>query len=168
MRLIFASAYDIFVGVTANDVLLPDSRFYSMSGRYISCLLNGYDRESFTKDMAPPDRLSQAIFAEIVNDGGGRPPPLKSESGIYYYVIGFIYFIFGYFPLGVRIFNIALSIAGTYFMFRIAKRQFGDIPANIFLIIALFLPTQFGYSITLSKDFIRMFMVCIVLWAIYG
>jgi 4-amino-4-deoxy-L-arabinose transferase-like glycosyltransferase len=79
-----------------------------------------------------------------------------------------IYFIFGYFPLGVRVFNILLSLTSTYFLFDIGKRQFGALTANIFLLIALFLPTQILYSITLSKDFLRVFVICLALWILYG
>lgn len=167
-RLIFASAYDIFVSVTGLDVLLPDSKIYSMNGRYIASKYNGYRIGTFYEDMAYPDGESRAIFKNIINTEKGRLPDVNSETSIYYYIIGAIYFIFGYFPLGVRIFNILLGIASVYFIFKIAKRQFGGLTANIFLVTALFLPTQFGYSITLSKDFIRVFIVSFILWVIYG
>ena len=167
-RLIFASAYDIVVSSTGRDLLLPDSKFYSMNGRYIASLYNGYRPGSFQKNVALPDRESRIIFEDIVDRQRGGLPAVDSETNIYFYIIGFIYFIFGHFPLGVRIFNILLGIASIYFIFKIAKRQFGGLTANIFLLIALYLPTQFGYSITLSKDFIRVFAVSFVLWVIYG
>ena len=168
IRFIFACAYDLFVTSTDRNILLPDEKFYSMRGRYVSILLNGYDKDNFTKDMLPADRTSREIFDEILRIERGRFPPLTNETNLYSYLIGVIYFIFGYFPLAVRVFNILLSIGSTYLIFRIAKRRFGELAANLFLIVALFLPTQFGYSITLSRDFVRVFVVCLTLWVIYG
>lgn len=167
-RFIFASMYDGFVSVTRNEVLAPDGNFYSVRGRYVSLFLNGYSAESFTKDMIPPDKHSQYIFQDAIKNEGGRFPLHRDESTIFTYIIGLIYFIFGYFPLGVRVFNIALSIGSTYLMFMIARRHFGDLVANVFLLIALFLPSQFVYSLTLTRDFIRVFVVSLTLWVIYG
>ncbi|MFH1868348.1 MAG: glycosyltransferase family 39 protein [Candidatus Omnitrophota bacterium] len=168
-RFIFAAMYDSFVSVTGNESLVPDGKFYSVRGKYIALLLNGYDSKSFTRDMVPSDRRSQYIFQNAIETEGGRIPlRFTDESTVFTYIIGLIHFIFGYFPLGVRVFNIALSIGSTYLLFMIARRHFGDLVANLFLLIALFLPSQFVYSLTLTRDFIRMFVVSLTLWVIYG
>lgn len=156
------------MSVTDNDVLLPDSKFYSVRGRYISCLLNGYDKRYFDRSMVPPDSDSGVIFMHITQQSESFPRLKDDENNFFAYIVGSIYFIFGYFPLGVRIFNIALSILASYFTYSIAKRQFDDVTANIVLGITLFLPTQIVYSITLSKDFIRMFLLMLIMWLIYG
>jgi hypothetical protein len=168
VRVIAASMYDAFVLLTDRDILLPDSKFYSTQGRYIAFLLNGNTNESLTMDILPKDPVARRIFYEAAYTAGGRLPPVTNETALYIYIIGLIYLVFGYFPLGVRIFNISLSVLGAYFVFKIAKRCFGDLAANVFLLIGLFLPTQFIYSITLSKDFIRTFLVYFVLWIIFG
>ena len=160
--------YDSYVSVTRNEALAPDGTFYSVRGRYIALLLNGYDPKSFTKDMVPPDWHSQYILQDAIKTEGGRIPLRRDESTIFTYIIGAIYFIFGYFPLGVRVFNIVLSIGSTYLLFLVARRHFGDLVANLFLLIALFLPSQFVYSLTLTRDFIRMFVISLTLWVIYG
>lgn len=160
--------YDIFVSTTGRDVLLPDGKFYSMYGLYIAHLLSGYDKVSMPADALPPDAESRSIFLDILDKEGGRFPAVRDETDLWLYFVGFVYFIFGYFPLAVKIFNIALSILSIFLIFRITRRHFGDLAANTFLIIGLFLPTQVGYSITLSKDFVRMFVVYLTLWVVYG
>jgi len=168
LRFIAACTYDIFVSVTDRDILFPDSKFYSTIGRYITLLLNRYDKEPYFNNIMLDDKVSRAIFIDTLERNEGHLPKIYGPNAYWFYIIGYIYFIFGYFPLGVRVFNIFLSIASTYFLFKIAKRHFGELTANLFLLIALFLPTQFGYSITFSKDFVRMFIISFALWLLYG
>jgi hypothetical protein len=40
--------------------------------------------------------------------------------------------------------------------------------SNLFLLVALFLPTQFIYSITLTRGFISVFIVSLLIWVVYG
>jgi len=116
----------------------------------------------------PSDSDSGVIFKQIIQQHESFPRIEKDENIFFAYIIGSIYFIFGYFPLGVRVFNIALSILASFFTYSIAKRQFDEMTANIVLVITLFLPTQILYSITLSKDLIRMLPVMLIMWLIYG
>ena len=168
LRLIFASAYDIFVTITDRDVLLPDSKFYSAKGRYVDLLLQGYNEKSLTNSLLPNDRIGREIFIDVLRTENGVLPNKLNETSIHAYVVGVIYFIFGYYTIWVRVFNICISILSAYLLFRVAKRHFGDLAANLFLLIALFLPTQFGYSITLSRDFMRVFVVSLMIWVIYN
>jgi len=154
--------------MTHKDPLLPDTIFYSAYGRYVSFLLQGYDKESFSSGMVPKEAEERAIFLGAVQKEKGKFPAPVNDAYLWLYIIGAIFLIFGYFPLGARIFNICLSIASAFFLFKVARRQFGELTANLFLLVALFLPTQFGYSITLSRDFIRVFLVSFTLWVIYG
>lgn len=167
LRLIAASVYDVFVNITDKEILLPDSKAYSARGRYVDLTLQGYDKASFAKGLLPSDRISKEIFIETLRQENGGLPSRVNESNIYYYVIGFLYFIFGYFTIWVRMFNIVISIVSVYLLFRVSKHCFGDLAANLFLLIALFLPTQFVYSITLSRDFMRVLIVSVIVWAVY-
>lgn len=160
--------YDGYVAVTDKDILLPDGKFYSIRGRYIALVLAGHTPATLTKGLVPGDRASQAIFADILAAEKGRLPPYPNESTVFTWIIGFIYLVFGYVPLGVRIFNIVLSLASTYLVFRVAERQFGEKTAAVFLAVALFLPTQVMYSITLTRDFLRMFVISVMVWVVYG
>jgi hypothetical protein len=168
LRLILASAYDIFFTVTGRDILLPDSNFYSVRGKYVGLLLEGYGKGSFTKDLLPDDRAGREVFIDSFQRENGGFPSGRDESTKYSYIVGGLYFLFGYNTIWIRLFNICLSVASAYLLYRVAKLCFGDLAANLFLLAALFLPTQFGYSITLSRDFLRVFIISLVLWTIYN
>ncbi len=167
LRIITACAYDIFVTVTDKDFILPDSKFYSLRGRYVSLVMEGYNDAYFPEQMLPRDEVGKAIFVDTVIGFDGKLPSQRNEMNVYSYIIGALYFVFGSFTIWVRLFNIILSILSVYLFFDVAKRTFGDITANLFLIIALFLPTQFAYSITLSRDFLRVFALSLTIWVIY-
>lgn len=168
LRFIFAAAYDCYVNITDRDILLPDSKFYSIKGQYIALLLKGYDPAHVTNDMIPGDERSRNIFAIIARQEKGKLPVHIDESAIFSYILGAVYFVFGYFTLAARTVNIILSIASTCMIFGIAKRYFSQFTANLFLITALFLPTQFVYSITLTRGFVGMFIISLTLWVIYA
>lgn len=167
LRLIAASAYDIFTAMTDREILLPDSKFYSVRGRYVDLLMQGYDNGSFTKDLLPIDKASLDIFIDTAGMEHGKLPPRLSESSVFAYVTGIIYFVFGYSTIWMRFFNISINILSVYLLFQVAKRTFGDLAAKLFLLIALFLPAQFAYSITLSRDFLRLFIVSVIIWMVY-
>lgn len=168
LRLILASAYDIFVTITDNDVILPDSKFYSMKGRYIDLLLQGHNSGSFTRDLLPNDKISLQIFVDVIDIEKSELPTRFHEANIYCYIVGLIYFIFGYSTIWVRVFNICISILSVYLLFKVVKRHFGDLTANLFLLIALLLPTQSVYSITFSRDFLRLLFFSAIIWAAYN
>lgn len=171
-RLITASFYDAFVSITDRDFLLPDGKFYSVSGWYIALLLSGYGINCMPAEVIPAGEQEGVLFHDYIMRehklGKDGLPNLKNETNLFFYIIGILYFIFGYFPLAVRAFNILLSIMSVLLIFQIAKRQFSEKAAQFFLVIGLFLPTQFVYSIALSKDLVRMFIVSFILWIIYG
>jgi hypothetical protein len=172
LRVIAAFIYDVSVSVTDNDFLLPDSKFYSVSGWYITLLMSGYSMNALPITVFPTGRREPGLFYDYILHehiwGKDRYPVLNNETNLFFYLIGVIYFVFGYLPFAIRVFNILLSVGSALLIFNITKRQFGDKPAQIFLLISLFLPTQFVYSMTLCKDLLRMFAVSFVLWIIYG
>lgn len=168
LRIIFASAYDIFVTITDKDILLPDSKFYSLRGRYVDLLLQGYNGKSFTKDLLPKDRLDQETFIGVLETEKGGLPKKLNNTNIYAYVVGIIYLISGYRTIWVRVFNICISMLSVYLLFKVAKRHFGGLAANLFLLVGLFLPTQFIYSVTLSRDFLIALIVSLMIWMIYN
>lgn len=168
MRFTFAAIYDISVFAVGKDRILPDSKLYSSKGWYVAFLINGYNRDTSWKNYLPVDPEAKSLFYNALYDHGGDFPRGRNESNLYFFIIGIIYTIVGYFPLAVRTFNIGLSIGSAYLLFRIARRRINEVTANIFLLIALFLPTQVIYSITLSRDFLRMFLISLILWIIYG
>jgi len=158
-RIIFASFYDIYCSATGSNVLLPDSKAYSTRGRYAAYVFGGYDANRFTKNLIPEDREEADIFLDLIASRRKYSTSFFDISNLYTLFIGAVYLLFGHLTIFARFINISLSICGTYFLFLVAKRRFGALTANLFLITALFLPTQFIYSLTLAKDFIPMFVV---------
>lgn len=156
------------VTLANRDIFLPDGRHYSIRGSYVASLLNGYSKNYLPKGLMPRDEYGQEILFGAATDESLNRWDFRSEVNLFAYIIGFIYFVFGNFTIYIRIFNIALSVTCAYLFFDIAKRQFGILTANLFLLTALFLPTQFFYSIMLSKDLLRMFGVSLILWFFYG
>ena len=171
-RVIAAASYDIFVSVTHNDILLPDSLYYSIGGRYVALLLNGYDSRMIMEEIGVAGQGPSSILDGIMSSNMGSFPKfggiVNPESNLFFYIVGLIYFIFGHITIAVRVFNISLSILSTYFIFKISERHFGKLAANIFLIVALFLPSHLIYSITLSRDLVRTFLFSLALWLLYG
>lgn len=158
----------MLVTATDKDVLLPDSKFYSVRGRYVNLLLQGYDRTCFPKTSLPADRTGRAMFIDEARQGDGTLPDDVNEANAYSYIIGVIYYVLGCYTIWIRIFNICISILSVFLLSRVAERLFGQITAKLFLLIALFLPTQFGYSITLSRDFLRVLVFSIAIWILYN
>jgi len=167
--LIVASAYDIFVSVTGKDIIAPDSKFYSINGRYVSLVFEGYGGKNmpFTKDLLLGDKSSDQIFIDALKREKMQLPPLNSAVGVHFRLIGILYFIFGYSTICVRVFNICLSILSVYLLYNVARRYFERVTANFFLLLALFLPTLFVYSITMSRDMFRVFLISLAIWTAY-
>lgn len=153
--------------MTGNDILLPDSNFYSIKGRYINLVAEGYGKSSMARDLIPTGVASQDILIEELFVNNGNFPKLINEPNIFSYIIGFIYTVFGYSTIWVRIFNICISILSVFLLFDISRRLFGKLAANLFLIVALFVPPQFVYSVTLSRDFLRVFIVSAIIWVLF-
>jgi len=168
LRVILASGYDAYVVLTGNDPLLPDSRFYSVNGQYVAATLNKYNIAIYGNYYFPGDSVGRAIFNDAVNMNKGGLPKHFNETTVFQYIVGVMYFIFGVHTILIRLLNIALSIACTWFVFDIIRKKVREDIAVVFLAVALFLPTQVCYSITLSKDFLRAFAVTFILWGIYG
>lgn len=168
--MILACGYDVFVSITDKDFLVPDSKAYSIRGRCVSLLLQWYDdKECKIAGLFPNNKVDREIFNDtLVRELRYTLPAGDNETNVFSYIIAFLYSVLSYNTIWPRIFNIVLSICSVYFIFKVAKRQFGDTAANLFLLVALFLPTQFGYSITLSRDFLRVFIVSSTIWVIYG
>jgi hypothetical protein len=60
--------------------------------------------------------------------------------------------IFGPSPYGMRVFNAWIFVLAAGLLFRIARRGFGAVPAFGGLVVLLFVPTLFAWSISLLKE----------------
>ena len=168
LRVIFASGYEVLTAFSGKDMLVPDSEFYSVCGSYMASYIDDFKDTARVRQLFPVSAEGKNIFYDLIKRHHGYALPVSGEMGLFPFIIGIIYSMFGYVPVAVKIFNICLSIASAYFIFRIAKRHFGNLAANIFLIAALFLPTELGYSLTMCRDLMRVFAITFILWVIYG
>ena len=67
-------------------------------------------------------------------------------------VLAWFQVIFGPTPYAMRMCNAVIFTAGTVLLFRAARRAFGWLPAYVALVIMLFYPTLFVWSISLLKE----------------
>lgn len=148
--------------------MLPDSKFYSVKGRYIDSVFQGYGTGFIPEDIIPSDRIGRDIFIDLLRTERGKLPSGKTESNTYSYMIGALYYALGCATIWARLLNIFISMFSVYLLFSVAKKHFGDLAANLFLVIALLLPAQFGYSITLSRDFLRVLTISVIIWVAYN
>jgi hypothetical protein len=60
--------------------------------------------------------------------------------------------LFGPSPYGMRVFNAWLFVVAASLLFRAARSAFGSLPALCGLVVLLFVPTLFAWSISLLKE----------------
>ena len=82
----------------------------------------------------------------------------------YLYVLAFIQVLVGPAPYGVHLLAIGCYVAGCALMFRIARGAFGRMPAIGGLVLLLFYPTQFAWSISALKDPLFFLLSAVTLW----
>jgi hypothetical protein len=70
----------------------------------------------------------------------------------YLYVLAFLQVLVGPAPYGVHLFGIALFLLGTVVLFRTVRPVFGRTPSLMGLVILLFLPSLFVWSISALKE----------------
>jgi hypothetical protein len=78
-------------------------------------------------------------------------------------VLTWLQVLFGPTPYGMRMLNAAIFTAGTVLLFREARRAFGWQPAFVALLVMLFYPTLFVWSISLLKEPLYLFGTSLVL-----
>ena len=70
----------------------------------------------------------------------------------YLYVLAFLQVLVGPAPYGVHLFGIALFLLGTVVLFRTVRPVFGRTASLIGLVVLLFLPSLFAWSISALKE----------------
>jgi hypothetical protein len=76
-----------------------------------------------------------------------------------------IQMLFGPTPYSMRLVNTICFVVATILLFRLTRSAFGAPPAFGGLVVLLFLPTLFAWSISLLKEPIYLFLTAIVLTA---
>jgi hypothetical protein len=70
----------------------------------------------------------------------------------YLYVIAFIEALVGFAPYGLKIMSAAMYLGGAVILFRLARRAYGSGVALAGLLVVLFLPSLFAWSIAALKE----------------
>src|SRR5262249_45131323 len=82
------------------------------------------------------------------------PPPELLEAfddysyTSYLYVLGFLQVLLGPAPYGAHLSGMLLYLASCVILFRVARRRFGALAAHGGLLLLLFLPSLFAWSIS--------------------
>jgi hypothetical protein len=83
----------------------------------------------------------------------------------YLSAITFVQLLVGRAPYGLRLLNALIFIGAVLLLFRVTRRSFGPAVAFTGLVVLLFLPTLFFWSISLLKEAIYFVLMAIVLAA---
>jgi len=70
----------------------------------------------------------------------------------YLYVFAFIEALVGFAPYGLKVISAAMYLAGAVVLYRLARRAYGSGVALAGLLVLLFLPTLFAWSIAALKE----------------
>jgi hypothetical protein len=70
----------------------------------------------------------------------------------YLYVIAFVEALVGFAPYGLKIISAAMYLGGAVILFRLARRAYGSGVALAGLLVVLFLPSLFAWSIAALKE----------------
>ncbi len=68
------------------------------------------------------------------------------------YVLAFAQVLFGPSPYGVHLIGIALYLFAAFMLFRLVRPSFGQAPSLLGLLVVLFLPSFFAWSISALKE----------------
>lgn len=94
----------------------------------------------------------------VVNDEYGQTTYLK--------LLTWMQVVFGPTPYGMRVVNAAMYLAGGALLFRTVRRGFGSLPAFIGLIVLLFQPSLFFWSISLLKESMFFGLTALLVWCV--
>ena len=167
-RVIFAlTYYIIFVLSPRGPLYAFDGESYSAIAWYIALVLKGVNFASVPVRHMPLDPWAcSRLFSYAADFVGRLPNPSVYGVGVYSYMMGIFYFIFGYAPLLFRFLNIIVSVATTFLCYKLAKDIFDKDVARISFVLMLLIPSQFIYSASLLRDIFINFLVMISIYCI--
>ncbi len=86
----------------------------------------------------------------------------------YHYVLAYLQVLLGPAPYGVHLFNAGLFLAGAVALHRLVRRAYGPLPALGGLLVLLFLPSLFLWSISALKESLYFFLMAMALIGTVG
>lgn len=83
----------------------------------------------------------------------------------YLYVLAYLEYLLGPAPYGLHLFNIALYLAMAVALYRLVRSAYGCEPALLGLVLLLYLPSLFFWSVSALKESLYLLLVVIALVA---
>ncbi|MDD4910406.1 MAG: hypothetical protein PHR44_07020 [Candidatus Omnitrophica bacterium] len=131
---------------------IGDARAYSASGQYIA--------EVITQKPALNIDNNEVDWVNNMRDAyQGLLPGIGYRTDIFVRYIGFIYSVFGYNPVIIKLINSLLSVLTGILLFILVRRSFSLRAAKIALILTLFWPSVLLWSTTGLKESLLIFLV---------
>lgn len=158
LRIIAILIYYYFFLLPGNtDILGPDGESYQARGWYISRIANDIDPR-----VIPSSEQIFQSYPDMVEYYKSTLPGWKlHQVGIFSYLIGLIYFLFGYVPLLIKFSNGLISAFTAVLVYELARELFTVRVARASLLAVMFLPSMFIFSLTAMKD--SSVIMCLVL-----
>jgi hypothetical protein len=73
-------------------------------------------------------------------------------------ILALVQFVFGAAPYGLNLVSVACFIGGSLLLFRLARRAYGPGPAGAGLLLLLFWPTLFAWSLSTLREATQLFL----------
>lgn len=136
-------------------------------------LLGDHDRHSFSSFFGDElyaitrSLLMRNVWLSIPIAPGDLVRAFDPDYGWtgYHYVLAYLQVLLGPAPYGVRLFNAGLFLAGAVALHRLVRRAYGPLPALGGLVLLLFLPSIFLWSISALKEPLHFFLMAMALVA---
>jgi len=144
LRLLFILCYyHMYLNQGRPDMIGPDGEVYLQRGWYISRILLGQNPY-----LIPSNDYSFTYHTAIVKAYKEFLPHWSAyQIGIYSYFIGFIFTIFGYNPIMIKLSNALASVLSAVIVYLIGRECFNRQTARAAMCCFIFLPSVFRDSI---------------------
>lgn len=76
----------------------------------------------------------------------------ETGKSYYLFVLAFVQALVGDAPYGIHVFNMTLYLAAALLLYRVVRRSYGPLPAFVGIVILLWLPSLFIWSISALKE----------------
>ena len=162
-RILGLFIYDAICRAANWEFIVPDGVGYSVRALVAANIMNRTD--VLCPSPMPLDRRWWDGYFRLAIRSYTEPVA-RGETAAFVYSVGFLYSKFGYHTFIPRLLNTFISFVCAFMIFDIV-RKYDKTAAILFILAAFLLPSQVIYSLSISKDFIRMFFITAVIWIAY-
>lgn len=156
LRVVLIVLYYYFFLLPGNmDILAPDGECYQARGWYISRFLTGQDIYA----VPSPEQIFNDYRAMVAYYNAQMPDWRLYQVGVFSYLIALIYSILSYVPLLIKFINALLSVLTGVLLYELGRYLFGKTVGRISMLIFVFLPSVFVFSLTSTRDPLAIFLL---------